>query len=164
MSYSAGPRTYAFLFFSSEKCFRYKTMILLWLHAKSFHWKAFYSWASTHKPVPNYLGDTFCSFTVPKWVFSHAESGKSDWGSRLQWAWGRADSQKMEKPNQKWASVSNQTGTAFKFLGGSKQWHLRGTVTTALGVLLELLNSARLRWETNTLEQFLKERGFVSSY
>lgn len=30
--------------FSSVKCFRYKFVILLWLQAKSFHWKTFYYW------------------------------------------------------------------------------------------------------------------------
>lgn len=60
------------LSFASAKCFRYKSVISLWLQAKPFHWKQIFfffflrlSLYYAHKQVPNYLGTTFCYLTLP---------------------------------------------------------------------------------------------------
>lgn len=57
--------------------------------------------------VPNFVRNTFCYFLVPKWIFFHVESDRSDWGSvcKLQWAWGREESQEMDKRirNENWS-------------------------------------------------------------
>lgn len=55
-----------FLFFSSEKCFRYKFMILLLLESSIILLKNFLSLSlhDIHRPAPNYVGSSFAILLV----------------------------------------------------------------------------------------------------
>ena len=101
------------LSFASTKRFRYKSVISLWLQAKPFHWKQFFfifflffftvKFILCSQTSTQLFGNCLLLSYSSLWVFFHAESGRSDWGHSLQWAWRRAETQKMNKlEKQEW--------------------------------------------------------------
>lgn len=127
------------LSFASAKCFRYKYVILLWLQAKPFHWKHFFLlFILCSQTSTQLFGNCpLLSYSSLR-IFFDVESGKSDWGHSLQWAWRRAETQKMDKlEKQEWELELRFISWAVNWSkweqDGSRKQDLKTTVANYIG-------------------------------
>ena len=84
------------------------------------------------------FGNCLLLFYSSLWIFFDVESGKSDWGHSLQWAWRRAETQKMDKlEKQEWELELRFISWAVNWSkweqAGSRKQDLKATVANSIG-------------------------------